>query len=267
MKYDASYVTLPLDQIDVWDRLRNVDEDAAQQLALDIDQNGLINAISVRPSDSGRYDLVAGAHRLRAHELLGIDEIRCDVRNLSDDEAELVEISENLFRNDLSAAERVLSLGLWERAFREAHPEIGHGGDRGNQHTGGKVQTSHFGNFDEIMSRQTGRSRRSNFDDLALFKALGEEALRSLSDTDVGGNMVQLKALAKLDMGQRGAAVREISEGRAASVKDWQVSAGHVPEKPKKTEKQEWMDAATKLWAEGRKAWRDQFLREIGVAE
>ena len=122
--------------------------------------------------------MVAGAHRLRAHELLGRETITCTIRDLSDDEAELVEIEESLMRSELTAAERILSIGLWNEAFLEANPEYRRGGDRGNQHVGGKVQSSDLARYDEIMSGKTGRSRSSNFEDIAIFEGLGIEILK-----------------------------------------------------------------------------------------
>lgn len=127
---------IDLDLIDVVERLREVDEDAAEQLSLSVAQNGLNHAITVRPMEDGRFDLVAGGHRLRAHELLGLDAILCDIRDLSDDEAELVEIEENLFRNDLTCAERIISIGVWDASFRAAHEEYQRGGDRGKPFDG-----------------------------------------------------------------------------------------------------------------------------------
>lgn len=57
--------------------------------------------------DGGYFQLVAGARRLEAAKSLGWETIECHVYvNMSDDEAEALEIVENLERKDLTAAER-----------------------------------------------------------------------------------------------------------------------------------------------------------------
>jgi ParB family chromosome partitioning protein len=258
---------VPVDEINIGERLRDVCEAAAEQYALSISQSGLLHPVIVRPSEHGGFDLVAGAHRLRAHELLDLETIRAEIRDLTDDEAEIVEIEENLFRNDLTCAERVISLGLWEQAFKEAHPEIRQGGDRRSEDVKTKVQSLHFENFDEIMGRKTGRSRRSNFDDLALFKVLGVEALKELRGSAIADNMAQLKALSKLESKQLRGAVHRISVGDFASVKAWQVAVGDVPASENISPRDAWMEKQLEHWAAGKKAWRDAFLAEIGAAK
>ncbi|KPN64284.1 ParB-like nuclease domain-containing protein [Aliiroseovarius crassostreae] len=255
---------ISLDLIDVTERLRELDEGAAQQLALAIGKNGLINAITLRPSDHGRYELVAGRHRLRAHEILDRETIRSFVRELTDDEAEILEIEENVFRTDLSAIERIKSVGLWVQSFRTAHPELKHGGDRGNQHTGGKLQTLQLARPDEILAQKTGRSQRSIYDDVAIFDALGEEALTMLASSQIADNASQLKALCKLEPDHREACAEALAGEAFKSVSEWRAAVGDQRPKDELSPKEKWLQQMGKLWGEGKKGWRDEFLREIG---
>ena len=94
---------IEVDKIVIRKRHRKVDSKKVEQLAKSIDQSGLINPIII----AGDV-LVAGAHRLAAFKLLGRDVITfANMGNIEDsDTCELIEIDENLFRNELSESER-----------------------------------------------------------------------------------------------------------------------------------------------------------------
>ncbi|MGC4409582.1 transcriptional regulator [Rhizobium rosettiformans] len=131
----ATLKTILISQIHVGERARPVDEDHALAIAGSMVDRGLINPITVRstPAANGGatpYTLVAGGHRLRAAELNGWDEI--DVLVVSTDvaEAQLIEISENLFRNELSALDRGIFVVKFREIFEEKHGKIARGGDR-----------------------------------------------------------------------------------------------------------------------------------------
>lgn len=105
----AELMSLPLDAIEVPERLRSVNADHAGMLAADIRLRGLLQPVVVRgplPTKAGtpgRWVLLAGAHRLAAARMLGWAEIPAVAAEGEADEHSdrLVEISENLFRNDL----------------------------------------------------------------------------------------------------------------------------------------------------------------------
>jgi ParB family chromosome partitioning protein len=78
-----------------------------EELAGDIARAGkLINPITVRPMPDGTYQIVAGERRWRAHQLLGWSTIAAFVRELSDEETDLIMLSENVQRVDLNAIEQ-----------------------------------------------------------------------------------------------------------------------------------------------------------------
>lgn len=131
---------LRIAQIQVGERKRPVDLQQVAGLAASIRLLGLMNPITVDQD----YGLVAGLHRLEACKLLGWESIPVTICALSDvvDTAallkELAEIDENLIRNDLSELEKGLQHAERKRIYEQLHPEAKHGGDHGNQHTGGK---------------------------------------------------------------------------------------------------------------------------------
>ena len=71
-------------------------------LAASISEIGLIQPIVVRATPAGRYELVAGERRLRAHMMLGKEEIEARVVAAANDEMAVMALAENLDREDLS---------------------------------------------------------------------------------------------------------------------------------------------------------------------
>ena len=97
-------VAIPLSKIVAGLNDRSIfDPDDSQSLADDIQKNGLHNPITVRPLRlrKGQYEIVAGERRFRAHELLGKPTIMAYIRDLTDEQADAVMLSENLMRVDL----------------------------------------------------------------------------------------------------------------------------------------------------------------------
>lgn len=93
--------------ITVENRKRPVDLAVVADLQKSIEQQGLLQNIGVKQTESG-YRLVFGAHRLAAAKNLDWTEIQARVfpAETSDDECLLAELQENRIRNDLTGAER-----------------------------------------------------------------------------------------------------------------------------------------------------------------
>lgn len=87
-------------------RRRPINEVVVKELADSIKREGLLHPITLR-LDGDHLRLVAGAHRLEAVAfILGWDTIPAIIADLSDDEAEVIEIEENLVRADLTREQR-----------------------------------------------------------------------------------------------------------------------------------------------------------------
>ena len=81
--------------------LGNVGELAASITAL-----GIIQPMTVRPAEDGRYLLVAGERRLAAALAAGLTEVPAIVREMDDKEALEIALVENCQRRDLSPVTR-----------------------------------------------------------------------------------------------------------------------------------------------------------------
>lgn len=98
---------LPLKQVYAASQDRkSFDETQLRELASSIEQHGLAQPITVRPDGAGRFVIVAGERRFRAHELLGVRTIKAIVRADLDDGGHAdVQLIENVNRADLDPIE------------------------------------------------------------------------------------------------------------------------------------------------------------------
>ena len=85
------------------------EEEKLEELAQSIKSLGLIQPITVRPVENGRYQLIAGERRYRACKLAGLTEIPAYVRTVGDMEALQMTLVENIQREDLNALEIAVS--------------------------------------------------------------------------------------------------------------------------------------------------------------
>lgn len=131
----ATLKTIPLSSIFVGERTRPVDEDHAVAIAASFVDRGLINPITVRPTPAANggetpYTLVAGGHRLRAAELNKWPEIDALVVSTDAVEAQMMEIAENLYRNELTALDRGVFVVRYRELYEEKHGKIDPKGGR-----------------------------------------------------------------------------------------------------------------------------------------
>ena len=83
-------------------------DDALQSLAASIREHGLKQPILVRQEESGRYTLIAGERRLRAHRINGAEKIVAIV--MKDDDPDATALLENMQRVDLNAVELAVAV-------------------------------------------------------------------------------------------------------------------------------------------------------------
>lgn len=76
-----------------------------EELAITIDEHGLLQPIIVRKADADRYEIIAGERRFRAVKSLGWSSIPAIVREMDDDTTAALALIENLQREQLSPIE------------------------------------------------------------------------------------------------------------------------------------------------------------------
>lgn len=83
---------------------KTFDEEKLQELAASIEEHGLIQPVVLRKAKNG-YEIVAGERRWRAARIIGLKNIPCIVKELTDEENMLLAIIENMQREDLNPIE------------------------------------------------------------------------------------------------------------------------------------------------------------------
>jgi ParB/RepB/Spo0J family partition protein len=79
-----------------------MDKAALIELAEDIRTNGLLSPILVRPAPDGKFRIIAGHRRAAAAQLAELAAVPALIRDADEDEALMMQLSENLHREDLS---------------------------------------------------------------------------------------------------------------------------------------------------------------------
>ena len=127
MNAPASIKPLPIDLIrpGSFQARRYFDPRALEELAGSIRESGVVSPVVVRSKGSG-YELLAGERRWRAAQLAGLHEIPAIVRNdLSDAEAHVVGLIENLQRESLTPIETAAGLKQLGELFGLTHEQMG----------------------------------------------------------------------------------------------------------------------------------------------
>lgn len=103
---------------------RQFTEAALQELAESIQQAGIIQPIVVRPRGTKGYEILAGERRWRAAQLVGLVEVPCLVREITDSQAAQVTTIENIQRQDLNPIEEAQAYQRLIDEFGYSHEEI-----------------------------------------------------------------------------------------------------------------------------------------------
>lgn len=111
---------IPLSQIDEFpDHPFKVlmDEDM-QQLVESIKRNGIMTPATVRLKEDGQYELVSGHRRKKACELAGLETLKCEVKELTRDEAIIVMVESNLQRSTILPSEKAFAYKMRLEAMK-----------------------------------------------------------------------------------------------------------------------------------------------------
>ena len=85
------------------------DDEDMMQLVESVKERGVITPATVRQKDDGRYELVSGHRRKRACELAGFETLRCEVVNLTRDEATILMVESNFQRSQILPSEKAFA--------------------------------------------------------------------------------------------------------------------------------------------------------------
>lgn len=189
---------IPLDLIDVpADRTRDYDEATAEALASIIKAQGLMHPIRLRPTGT-RYALIAGMHRLGAFRINGEASIPATFSGaVTDAEARLEEVMENLGRGELIALDRCHHLYELKVIHDAAHPDASKPGRRANGKTFPIYDDAEVFGLASTVAEKVGLSKRAINMAVKIWTDLTPASRLRLVGTDLARKQTELKALSE----------------------------------------------------------------------
>ena len=100
------------------------DDDKMQEMVKSIKEYGVILPVIVRPKEDGTYEMISGHRRKRACELAGVKQIRCIVKNLSDDEATILMVDSNIQREEILPSEKAFAYKMKLEAMKHQGKQL-----------------------------------------------------------------------------------------------------------------------------------------------
>tara|TARA_R110001592_G_scaffold135108_4_gene351055 strand:- start:1463 stop:2338 length:876 start_codon:yes stop_codon:yes gene_type:complete len=103
---------------------RDMDQDALQELAESIRQQGIMQPIIVRTIEKNKYEIIAGERRWRAAQLAGLDKVPTIIREVEDNAAVAMALIENIQRENLNSMEEAIALQRLQEEFSLTQAEV-----------------------------------------------------------------------------------------------------------------------------------------------
>ena len=108
----STYITLPIKALlSMPFQSRTTADPELEELAESVKTYGVLEPILVRPKPGGLYEIVAGERRVKAAEKAGLVEVPVIIKWLTDEEAFIIQATENLQRKDWTEEEKTRYLG------------------------------------------------------------------------------------------------------------------------------------------------------------
>ena len=85
------------------------DDEDMENLVDSIKAKGVITPCMVRKTPDGRYEMISGHRRMRACEILGMEKLRCEVVDLSKEEAAIMMVESNFQRSKILPSEKAFA--------------------------------------------------------------------------------------------------------------------------------------------------------------
>ena len=131
------------------------DDEKMQDMVKSIKEYGVILPVIVRPKEDGTYEMISGHRRKRACELAGVKQIRCIVKNLSDDEATILMVDSNIQREEILPSEKAFAYKMKLEAMKHQGKNIDIDDNETSRPLDGKLESA------EIMGQEVGESART----------------------------------------------------------------------------------------------------------
>ena len=132
-----------------------INDEKMQEMVKSVKEYGVILPVIVRPKEDGTYEMISGHRRKRACELAGIKQIRCIVKDLTDDEATILMVDSNIQREEILPSEKAFAYKLKLEAMKHQGKRIDLEENETSTPVVSKLRT------DEILGEEVGESART----------------------------------------------------------------------------------------------------------
>lgn len=260
----AEFKSIAVATIHIGERARPVDEESAQVIAASMSERGLLNPILVRRTPAANkgktpYTLVAGGHRLRAACILEWTDIDVLVVEADTTESQLIELSENLFRNELSLLDRSIFVDQYRKLWEAAHGSIQRGGNRKSNRTECGLIFAPGRQLSENIRERFGFGQRAYEYSVEIGKKLHPSLRSAVRGTEAENSKQILLKLAKMPPSEQA--------GLAAALKFEPDITKHLAldraPKPVLNPDVKALEALRAAWKAASEQVRQQFLAEI----
>lgn len=259
----AAGTDIAIDAIEVGNRLRQVSEPTVAALQFVIAEFGFTVPILVRKMRVG-YRLIDGAHRLAVLTRAGRSSIPAVAIKCTDEEAQVLEGSQNLAGAALSPLDEAIFVAAFGAAWQKLHPETGRGLAGARAKNGFANELSSFA---EIIAEKRSISTRQ----IQKIARAGRHLSRADADRLRGGKrkltLQDVQDIGKIgEDDEREFVIAALVEGKKASAarRVWQAQQAGV-QPIVKDPVEEAFNAMTALWVRAPKAAKRRFAEELAT--
>jgi len=116
---------LPIEQLQRgrYQPRQSMKQDALEELAASIKQQGIMQPIVVREVSKDKYEIIAGERRWRAAQIALLQDVPVIIRNIADEDAIAMALIENIQRENLNAVDEAMALDRLIEEFELTHEE------------------------------------------------------------------------------------------------------------------------------------------------
>lgn len=190
-----------------------------EELAESIKESGLLHNLVVRDLKNGKYEILSGERRYRALKLIGAKRVMCQVKDISDSDAELLLIKANAEQRELTPSEKMEGIKRLEAIYKEKKA-------RGEQIPKGKLRDT-IGKDMGLSGTQVQRYK-------TVDKKLIEPLKEKLDNGDITLN--QAETLTRLDKEEQKAMDNQLNSLSPAAKEEKEILIQGIKQPVKKEE-------------------------------
>ncbi|MFV1492369.1 ParB/RepB/Spo0J family partition protein [Phaeobacter sp. JH18-32] len=255
--------TLPVEDIQVEERLRTASETAVASIVSSIQEVGsILQPLLVRRVKDG-YRLLDGLHRLTAAKEAGLAEVPVKVSECTNDQAIRIEVDANVAGAPLTPLDMAVFLAAHKELYERENPETARGkaGAHGRWDANDKMSLA---SFTANAAETFGKSQKTMQRLISVGEKLSPSEIAQLRDAPQKVQFKDLEHIAKCgEQADRAAICAALGEGTAKSAKEV-LDRKKAPGAALKTPVEQQFSKLADAFARASKEARRQFVAQYG---